>query len=347
LGRDRIAGVREGKLLLSCAEPKGWRARVPKAATSAEHPGTCVRWEEQLFEVEDFETHADGSLTYTLARWDERHAIRVIATYDAGTEAGRIKETRAATRRVEGRTALLLAAPFVGSLPASVQERLEHEYNLRGSTMSLVSALPLWVLGWISLILLLASSVGGAGSIPAPVLVFGVYLLAESTARLAVCIQQGRPIGTFLGTLLYELWRISRRGLDRSRGHAVPPEKSVFQMESPEPLEEDFDRFRLLEPVLSFLQARDQDVLAKRFGFDGPRWARVSAIFLLVAVGPFAATALLGFLLVPEVSDLLVLLLAGGLSVEQVLRLRKVAARRPAPSILGVLVRPAARRLLG
>jgi hypothetical protein len=227
LGRDRIAGVREGKLLLSCAEPKGWRVRVPKAATSAEHPGTCVRWEEQLFEVEDLETHADGSLTYTLARWDERHAIRVIATYDAETEAERIKETRAATRRVGGRTALLLAAFFVGSLPAPVQERLEHEYNVRASTMSLVSALPFWILGWISLILLLASSVGGAVSFPTPVLAFGVYLLAESTARLAVALLQGRATGTVAGTLFYEVWRFSRRGLDRSRGRAVPPEKSV------------------------------------------------------------------------------------------------------------------------
>jgi hypothetical protein len=347
MGRDRIVGVREGKVLLSCAEPKGWGARVPKAATSAEHPGTCVRWEEQLFEVEDLETHADGSLTYTLARWDERHAIRVIVTYDAETEAGRIKETHAATRRVGGRTALLLAAPFVGCLPAPVQERLEHEYNFRASTMSLLSALPLWILGWISLILLMASFVGGASSLPTPVLVFGVYLLAESTPRLAVVLFQGRGIGTAAGTLLYEVWRLSRRGLDRSAGRAVPPEKSVFQVEPPASWEEGVDRFHLLEPVLSFLPARDQDVLAKRFGFDGPRWARISAIFLLVALGPFAATALLGFLLVPEVSDLLVLLLAGGLSVEQVLRLRRVARKKPAPSVLGLFIRPLARRLLG
>jgi hypothetical protein len=224
LGRDRIAGVREGKVLLSSAEPKGWRARVPKGATSAEHPGTCVRWEEQLFEVEDLETHADGTLTYTLARWDERHAIRVIATYDAGTEAERTKETRAAARRVEGRTALLLAAPFVGSLPASVQERLEHEYNFRAPTMSLLSALPLWILGWISLIFLMASFIGGAGSLPTPVLVLGVYLLAESTARLAVVLFQGRGIGTVAGTVLYEVWRLSKRGLDRSTGRAAPPE---------------------------------------------------------------------------------------------------------------------------
>lgn len=205
-GRDRIAGVREGKLFLSCAEPKGWRARVPATPTSAEHPGTCVRWEEQLFEIEDIETHADGSLTYTFARWDERHAIRVITAYDAGTEDARVQERRAAARRVEGRTALLLASPFVGSLPAQVQERLEHEYNLRGSTMTLASALPLWVFGWFSLILFLASSIGGVSFLPTPVLVLGIYFLAESTARLAVCIPQGRPIGTPLGTLLYEVW---------------------------------------------------------------------------------------------------------------------------------------------
>src|SRR5450830_1921048 len=346
LGRDRIAGVREGKILLSCAEPKGWRVRVPKAATSAEHPGTCVRWEEQLFEVEDLETHADGSLTYTLARWDERHAIRVIVTYDAETEAERIKETRAATRRVEGHTALLLAAPVVGSLPASVQERLEHEYNVRASTMSLASALPLFLFGAFCVVALRAVAFGGPVLLPVPVLIAGHYLFAESAVRLGVALVQGRAIGTAAGTLLYEAWRLSRRGLDRSVGRAMPPEKSVFQVVPPEPWEEDVDRFHLLEPVLSFLEARDQDVLAKRFGFDGLRWARISAIFLLVALGPFAATALLGFLLVPEVSDLLVLLLAGGLCVEQVLRLRRVARKRPAPSVLGLFIRPWARRLL-
>jgi hypothetical protein len=346
LGRDRIAGVREGKLLLSCAEPKGWRARVPKAATSAEHPGTCVRWEEQLFEVEDLEARADGRLTYTLTRWDERHAIREIATYDAETEAERIRETRTATRRVEGHTALLLAAPFVGSLPASVQERLEHEYNVRASTMSLASALPLFLFGAFCVVALRTVAFGGPILLPIPVLITGHYLFAESALRVAVVLLQSRGIGTVAGTFLYEVWRLSRRGLDRSRGRAVPPERSVFQVESPEPWEEDVDRFHLLEPVLSFLPARDQDVLSKRFGFDGLRWARISAIFLLVALGPFAASALLGFLIVPEASDLLLLLLAGGLCVEQVLRLRRVARKKPAPSVLGLFIRPWARRLL-
>ena len=346
LGRDRIAGVREGKLLLSCGEPKGWRAREPMTATSPEHPGTCVRWEEQLFEVEDLETRADGSLCYTLALWDDRHAIRVIATYDAGTEAARTRETRDGVRRTEGRTALLLAAPLVGSLPAPVQERLELEYNVHASTLSLASALPLFFFGVFSIVARGVTAAGGPVLLPVPVMLLGHYLFVESALRLAVALLQGRGIGTVAGTLLYEAWRLSGRGADRARGRAVAPEKSVFQVEARDPWEEDVDRFHLLEPVLSFLDEKDQSALAARFGFDGSKWARTSAIFLLVALGPFAVTALLGFLLAPEVSDLLVLLLAGGLCVEQVARLRRAARKKPAPSVLGLFVRPLTRGLV-
>jgi hypothetical protein len=206
-GRDRLAGVRDGKLFLLCEESKDWRARSDATATSTEHPGTCIRWEDELFEVEDFESRADGSVTYTLRPWDERHAIRVVATYSPDAEAARSADRREARRRVEGHTGILLLAPVLGCLPAHVQELLENEYNVKASWMSLASALPLWILGWISLIFLLASSIGSVASLPTPVLVLGVYLLAESSARLAVCIPQGRPIGTPLGAVLYEVWR--------------------------------------------------------------------------------------------------------------------------------------------
>ena len=140
--------------------------------------------------------------------------------------------------------------------------------------------------------------------------------------------------------------RLARRGFDRARGRDVPHEKSFFEVDAADPLQEDFDRFHVLEPALSFLASAEQAALTDRFGFDGLKWGRISAIFILVAVGPFAVSALLGFLLVPQTSDLFFLAFAGGLSIEQVFRLFKVAAKRPAPSILRVLVRPAARRLL-
>jgi hypothetical protein len=345
-GRDRLAGVRDGKLFLFCREPKGWHVRSDATGTSAEHPGTCVRWEDELFEVEAFEPHADGRVTYALRPWDVRHAIRVVATYSPETEAARSAERRDAGRRVAGHTGILLLAPVLGCLPAHVQERLENEYNVRASRMSLASALPLFLFGAFCIIAARAAVLGGPLLLPPGVLIAGQYLFAESNMRIAIALTQDRGIGTVVGTALYEIWCLMRRGLDRATGRKVEPEKSFFEVEPSDPWEEEFDRFHLLEPVLSFLEPGEQASLAKRFGFDGLKWGRISAIFLLIAVGPFALSALFGFLLIPRAWDLLLLASAGGLSIEQVLRLRRVAARELAPSILRVLVRPAARRLL-
>ncbi len=345
-GRDRLAGVKNGKLFLFCRESKGWRARTDATATSAEHPGTCIRWEDGLFEVEDFESRGDGSVTYTLRPWDERHAIRVVATYSPEAEDARSAERRDARRRVEGHAGILLLAPVLGCLPGHVQERLENEYNVRASWMSLASAIPLFMFGAFCVVAVRVAAFGGPLLLPPGVLLAGQYLFGESAIRIGIAYLQGRGIGTVAGTVLYEIWRFTRRGIDRARGRHVPREKFLFELEPSDRREEDFDRFHLLEPALSFLDPGEQASLAKRFGFDGLKWGRISAIFLLIAVGPFALSALFGFLLVPQVSDLLFLASAGGLSIEQVLRLRKVAAGKPAPSILGALVRPSARQLL-
>ena len=340
-GRDRLAGVRDGKLLLFCEESKGWRARSVATATSAEHPGTCVRWEDELFEVEDFEPRADGSVTYTMRPWDERHAIRVVATYSPESEAARSAEARDAHRRIGGHTGILLLAPVLGCLPAHVQERLENEYNFKASWMSLASALSLFMFGAFCFIAARAAELSGPLApgeaspplLPPWVLLVGQYLLLESAMRIGIASLQGRGIGTVAGTVLYEIWRLARRGVDRPGG-ARCLRRSLSSRWSPRtPGRRSFDRFHLLEPALSFLKPGEQASLAKRFGFDGLRWGRISAIFLLVAVGPFALSALFGFLLIPQPSDLLLLASAGGLSIEQVLRLRKVAAKKPAPSI--------------
>ncbi len=210
-GRDRLAGVKDGKLLLSCEESKGWRARRNAAATSAEHPGTCVRWEGELFEVEGFESRGDGSVTYTLGPWDERHAIRVVATYSPESEAVRSAEARDARSRVEGHTLVLLLAPALGCLPARVQQRLENEYNVNASWMSLASALPLFMFGAFCFIVALASALGGPRVLPDGVLVVGQYLWVESTVRIVIASRQGRGIGNVAGTVFYETWLLARR----------------------------------------------------------------------------------------------------------------------------------------
>jgi hypothetical protein len=345
LGRDRLGVETGGRLLLDCDVPKGWRGRSPATPTSAEHPGSAVRWEEAFFEVLDVRPLGGQAVRYVLAPWDERHAMRVVETYSEDAEAVRSRERADVARRSDRHVYAWLVAPLLGSLPGHVQDRLEHELNVPARLLSLSSALPLWVAGWVALILLLASSMTGDSSVPLPVLVFGLYLLAESTARLAVCVLQGRPIGTLVGTLVYEGWRNLGRTKARVEGRPLPREKAVWEVDS-DAAQDALDRYHVLEPAAGLLPVDDQVRLAERYGFDGIRWGRTSAIFLLVMFGPLAAASVHGALSVFEPADIARLAVFGGIVAEQAVRLRKLAAGRLAPSVLGHLVRPFARPLL-
>ncbi len=345
LGRDRLGVEAGGRLLLDCDAPKGWRGRSAATATSAEHPGTALRWEGDFFEVLEVRPRGGSAVQYVLARWDERHAMRVVESYDSDSESVRARVREDAAQRSDRHVGLLLVAPVAGSLPAHVQERLEREYNVPARLLSLASALPLWIVGWLALILLLASSIVGPGSIPTGALVFGVYLLAESTARLVVCLLQGRGIGTLVGTLLYEAWRRLGRARARAAGRPLPEERAAWDVE-PDAARDVLDRYHLLEPAAGLLPLDDQVRLAERFGFDGIRWGRTSAIFLLVMFGPLAVTSVLGAIVVFEPADFVRVGVFGGVAAEQVVRLRRLAAGHLAPSVLGVLVRPFARPLL-
>ncbi|HQQ78813.1 MAG TPA: hypothetical protein PLB01_15775, partial [Thermoanaerobaculia bacterium] len=241
VGRDRLGVETAGQVLLDCDAPKGWRARTPATPTSAEHPGTALSWEGEFFEVLEVRSRGSG-VQYVLAPWDDRHAMRVVMAYNEDTEAARGRERTDAARRSDRYVYLLLGAPLIGSLPGHVQEFFEREYNVPARRLSLASALPLWIVGWLALVLLLASAVGGAGAPPLPVLVFGVYLLAESTARLAVCLLQGRAIGTFVGTLAWEVWRRLKTAFG---GTPLPAERSIWDVES-DATQDVLDRYHVL-----------------------------------------------------------------------------------------------------
>ena len=341
VGRDRLGVETAGQVLLDCGTPKGWHPREPATPTSAEHPGTAVAWEGEFFEVLEVRPLGSG-VRYVLAPWDERHTMRVVAAYSEESEAARAGERSDAAARADRHVYILLVAPLAGSLPAHVQERLEREYHVPARYLSMASALPLLIAGWIALILLFAAGIGGAGSLPLAVLVFGVYLLAESSARLVVCVAQGRPIGTLVGTLLYEAWRRTKAA---AGGTPLPKEKAVWDVKS-DATQDVLDRYHVLEPFAGLLSVDDQACLVERFGFDSRRWGRVEAIFLLVMFGPLAIASVRGALSAFEAVDIPRVAFFGGIVFEQVVRLRKLAAGRLAPSVLGVFVRPFARKLL-
>jgi len=219
--------------------------------------------------------------------------------------------------------------------------------------MSVVSALPLFVLGFVSFLFSLGAAYGAgysaagvsgldnaASSIPhiLPVPI-AAYLTAESFIRLGGCFILGRPFGSLPGALLYEAWRISMR---------LPPPPALSVRGAPAPPEQVIeDRFRMLEALLGLLSADEQDQLQERFGMETLRWSRMTALVLL-AVGGLNVIASVAKIAagIGGVADFAWLVAGSAISIEQVARLREVARGRPAGSVLGAVVRPLARDLL-
>ncbi|HQR45592.1 MAG TPA: hypothetical protein PK598_06200 [Thermoanaerobaculia bacterium] len=338
VGTDRLEVAPEGALVLYAERPKGWRERRPAARTAAEHPGTAVLWEGELWEVTSAVELPGGGARYELRRWDERHAARHVETYDAPREALRGEARAADRRRGRGWLQAFLFSPLLGHLPSGVQERIENETAFSAPTMTIVSAVPLFVFGIVSLVSLLSSGAGGAAFFPVWVSVLGVYLLAESGARLAVAVTQGRPAGSFAGEILATLVRAAGGG---------GAERSFWQTEAPDAETSVRDGYRVREPLFALLSAEEQKRAADDFGFDPVRWGRVSAVFLLGALGPMFVASLLALLILPEPADVLLFLLLGVLVAEQVGRLRRLARREAAPSVLRFAVRPFCARFLG
>lgn len=211
LGTDRLEASADGALVLLGSRPKGWRGRTPATKTSAEHPGSAVRWEEELWEVVLAVELPGGGVRYELRRWDARHTARHVEPYDEASER-RLAESHAADRRRKRRWfRALLLSPLLGHLPSADQQRIENETAFSAPAMTIVSAAPFFVLGVVSLISLLAGAAGGAGLLPIWAAVPGVYFLAESGARLAIAIAQGRPIGSLAGEAFGTLLGLQKR----------------------------------------------------------------------------------------------------------------------------------------
>jgi hypothetical protein len=351
-GSDRVEAGADRSVWLVCAAPKGWTPRRGRAHTPGEYPGTAVRWGTGLFEVVEAIAQLDGTVRYRLEPWPDRHVVRAIQSYEAGTEAARRQERTDHDRNIARRRLARVLSPLLGHLPGPVQERMEGQFGAPAVAMTVASALPLFALGFVSSLFSLAAAFGEGFSVgmsglenarrsiphllPVPL---AVYLVVESGIRMGVAFHQARPIGSLPGTLIYELWRIARGqprvSLDSFRSLPPSSERALL------------DRFRMLEPLLALLSPTEQELLERRFGMETLRWGKITAI-LLLAVGGLNALASLASLAagLGGFGDALWLLAGAALSAEQIGRLRRLARGQPAGSVLGGLVRPLARNLL-
>jgi hypothetical protein len=307
------------------------------------HPGTAIRWEDDLWEVLSAEETAAGTFRYELAPWDEQLAIRVLAPYDEASEAARAADRSDLGKRRKARGAVVLLAPVAGLLPGRVQERLGAELGLRASRLTLCSIVAPAAVGFFALVMTMAAAFAPglqtAGPIVGPLLPLLAYFFPESLVRFLVAMAQDRPIGSLLGVPFYLAGRAAG---------VIPPPEGTPASDGPVPeARVPGDRFLMIEPLLSLLPAADQLSLRERYGFSPVTWGKRTAWFLLVYPG-LTAPALAFDLFSGNggVRSLLLLVLAVGLSAEQVRRLRVLALGQPAPSVLGLLVGPFARPLL-
>ena len=342
LGDDRVEKVDEDGIFLTCPVAKGWNARLPGSPVRAAHPGTTVAWEERLFEVLAAEPRPDGGIRYRLAPWEEGQAIRRFERYDAETENARADTRRdlaAGTRKRRGSIAL---APLAGLLPGAVQKRMEYEFGAPALTMTITSALPLFVIGFLGMFRHLLGVAGGALDWPgwlAPPLPIAIYLFGESALRLASAIAAGEPMGSLPVAIAVAAWK-------EARGESASEKLESAAVAETDREQAVHDRYQVLEPLLSLLPRNAQTDLAGRFGFDAIRWGRITAWVLLV-IGTLNALAALGMFASGRgnIVDFLGILVGFLLAAEQIPRLGRLARGEPSGSVLGALIRPLAAPL--
>lgn len=337
-GRDTFETSADGSPILVSPMSKGWVARRWATPTSAEHPGTAVAWHGHVFEVREALLGADGTVRYRLAPWEDRHAIRVVAIYDEESERGRVREQTERHASVRRRGITILLAPLAGHLPADVQRKMEGDFGAPARAMTIASALPLFVMGFLGLI---ASRVAAMGTAPfLPWLAarpwLDLFLAAESGVRLWISFVLGEPIGSVVGVVSYETWC-------RARGRPPVVWKGIPASHRLDAVE----RFRVIEPLLALLSSAEQTRLAKRFGFDPVRWGKRSAVLLAVVGGLNVLASLIALSAnAAALADWIWLLLGTGLCLEQLARWRELSWGRPAGSVLAAVARPLARTLL-
>ena len=213
LGEDRIEDASESEILLVCPISKGWGGRTARTAVRAAHPGTAVGWEDRIYEVLAAEPRSDGTMRYRLAPWEEAQAIRSFERYDAEAERTRSVAREDLAAGIRKRRWSIVLAPFAGLLPGSVQKGMERDFGAPALAMTISSALPLFVVGFLGLFRNLLEVAGGQLGWPtwvAPPAWIAMYLFVESALRLASAIAGGEPMGSLPFVLAYTAWKEAR-----------------------------------------------------------------------------------------------------------------------------------------
>ena len=330
-GSDRVVATPDGTFLVSCRYSKGWVCRRDADLVHAVFPGTCVRWEEEFFEVIGEEALPVG-VRYTLRRWDDSQVMRLVEDYDATSEQRRDQVRRQEHTRTSRRRVFWLYALIVGNLPASVQQRLQSEYGVLAAHLTIISAIPWFIIG------LMVALSGARLGIPVHFRIIALYMSLESIVRFRAFLRS-RPMGSILGVLPWMIWMLFTGRIPWKKS----PPKLQCQLE---PGLQHLDAYTIREPLLALLPPPEQTLLSKRYGFDPMRWGRRTAMILTVVATLGIITSVTTLQRGADFGAIVSLAVAAYLLGEQLVRWRSFARGQPAGSVFGILARPFVKRLL-
>jgi len=344
LGSDRVRTSGERVILLS-AFSKGWTPRTPKSNTHSEYPGTTVLWEEQYFEVVEAAA-ADGErVRYVLEPWREEHTIRQFEHYSEEAEARRLADHELVKKQRRASAASQWSGVILGHLPEPAQRKLQNDLGISPSGITIISCIPLVTLFGVCVYLGIDAYMRGVKS-PVPAWLFFIlaFLAFESFIRFHVAMQQGRGIGSAIGTAVYILyWYASPNKAKLASPFGERGDK-LFMLPAPDDVALR-DELTLKGPILTLLSRSEQEQLAERYGFDYRQHAYGLTWLMLVCSLLGVVTSYVKVAAGAGASVLISMFLAAVVLLEQIVRLVQLR-RGPAPSLFGALVRPFVRDLL-
>ncbi len=212
---DRVIPAADGgpvELWVYAVQPKeGWVAHSPGDLARAEHPGSAIKYRDQVYELMRVEETAEGgyAFRYGLRPWDPQYAIRHVVNYTLKTQMEAAAAHQDMRRTQWLRSLILWLFPLAGFAPDPLQREWEKKTGLSMAWVSAGSAL-----FGMALAFALRDAVGDSRF---AAVVF--YLAMESFARLFWIAISHRPHGSFLLTLPYLLWQ----GFERLRSPQLTP----------------------------------------------------------------------------------------------------------------------------
>jgi len=205
---DRVVPAADGDpvdLWVYAVLPKeGWVPHSPGDLIRADHPGSAIKYRDQVYELMGVEETLEGgyAFRYGLRRWDPQYAIRHLVNYTLQSQMDAAVAHRDITRAQGLRYLILWLFPIAGFAPDPLQREWERKTGLSMAWVSVGSAL----FG-----MALAFALRGASEDPRFVAVV-FYLALESFARVFWISISHLPHGSPLLTLPYFLWQGWKRG---------------------------------------------------------------------------------------------------------------------------------------